>query len=115
VVGAEECSERRGVSGNLAEFFANSPLRESGLKVRRLKQGLARLTCELRICGFLLDTNAVSEWVKPRPNPGVIDWMEMACMRIGFSSASFRWQNFATAWSALAAARRRSRLSGGCR
>jgi len=28
--------------------------------------------------GFLLDTNAVSEWVKPRPNPGVIDWMEMA-------------------------------------
>lgn len=25
---------------------------------------------------FLLDTNAVSEWVKPRPNPGVIRWME---------------------------------------
>ncbi|MGA8686862.1 MAG: type II toxin-antitoxin system VapC family toxin [Candidatus Sulfotelmatobacter sp.] len=25
---------------------------------------------------FLLDTNAVSEWVKPRPNPGLIGWME---------------------------------------
>jgi predicted nucleic acid-binding protein len=25
---------------------------------------------------FLLDTNAVSEWVRPRPNPGVIRWME---------------------------------------
>ena len=24
---------------------------------------------------FLLDTNTVSEWVKPRPNAGVIDWM----------------------------------------
>jgi predicted nucleic acid-binding protein len=27
---------------------------------------------------FLLDTNAVSEWVKPRPNAGVIRWMESA-------------------------------------
>ncbi|HVN17219.1 MAG TPA: type II toxin-antitoxin system VapC family toxin [Dongiaceae bacterium] len=25
---------------------------------------------------FLLDTNAVSEWVKPRPNPGLIRWMD---------------------------------------
>jgi len=25
---------------------------------------------------FLLDTNAVSEWTKPRPNPGLIEWME---------------------------------------
>jgi predicted nucleic acid-binding protein len=25
---------------------------------------------------FLLDTNAVSEWVKPRPNSGLIRWME---------------------------------------
>jgi toxin FitB len=24
---------------------------------------------------FLLDTNAVSEWVKPRPNPGFVGWM----------------------------------------
>jgi toxin FitB len=23
---------------------------------------------------FLLDTNVVSEWVKPRPNAGVVDW-----------------------------------------
>lgn len=27
---------------------------------------------------FLLDTNAVSEWVKPRPNAGLIRWMEAA-------------------------------------
>jgi predicted nucleic acid-binding protein len=27
---------------------------------------------------FLLDTNAVSEWVKPRPNPGLIHWIESA-------------------------------------
>ena len=27
---------------------------------------------------FLLDTNAVSEWVKPRPNPGLIGWMDSA-------------------------------------
>jgi len=27
---------------------------------------------------FLLDTNAVSEWVKPRPNPGLVAWMESA-------------------------------------
>lgn len=24
---------------------------------------------------FLLDTNVVSEWTKPRPNPGVVDWL----------------------------------------
>jgi len=24
---------------------------------------------------FLLDTNVVSEWIKPRPNPGVVDWL----------------------------------------
>jgi toxin FitB len=27
---------------------------------------------------FLLDTNAISEWVKPRPNPGLMSWMETA-------------------------------------
>jgi toxin FitB len=27
---------------------------------------------------FLLDTNVVSEWVKPRPNPGVIEWLASA-------------------------------------
>ena len=25
---------------------------------------------------FLLDTNAVSEWAKPLPNPGLISWLE---------------------------------------
>jgi len=27
---------------------------------------------------FLLDTNVVSEWVKPRPNSGVIEWLASA-------------------------------------
>ena len=27
---------------------------------------------------FLLDTNVVSEWVKPRPDPGVIEWLASA-------------------------------------
>jgi predicted nucleic acid-binding protein len=27
---------------------------------------------------FLLDTNVVSEWVKQRPNPGVIEWLATA-------------------------------------
>jgi toxin FitB len=25
---------------------------------------------------FLLDTNAISEWIKPRPDPGLIAWMD---------------------------------------
>lgn len=24
---------------------------------------------------FLLDTNVISEWMKPRPNPGVVTWL----------------------------------------
>ncbi len=27
---------------------------------------------------FLLDTNVVSEWVKPRPDPGVVEWLAIA-------------------------------------
>lgn len=27
---------------------------------------------------FLLDTNVVSEWMKPRPDPGVVAWLEEA-------------------------------------
>jgi prevent-host-death family protein len=37
VVGAEEWQRKTKRSGNLAEFFAGSPLRGSGLKVRRSK------------------------------------------------------------------------------
>jgi prevent-host-death family protein len=38
VVGAEEWQRKTRRVGNLAEFFAASPLRGSGLKIRRLKQ-----------------------------------------------------------------------------
>jgi prevent-host-death family protein len=37
VVAAEEWERRTRRTGNLAEFFAASPLRKSGLKVRRVK------------------------------------------------------------------------------
>jgi len=37
VVGAEEWERKNKRVGNLAEFFAASPLRQSGLKVRRAK------------------------------------------------------------------------------
>jgi prevent-host-death family protein len=37
LVGAEEWQRKTMRTGNLAEFFAASPLRGSGLKIRRLK------------------------------------------------------------------------------
>jgi prevent-host-death family protein len=37
VVGADEWERKTKRAGNLAEFFARSPLRGSGLKVRRSK------------------------------------------------------------------------------
>ena len=38
VVGVEEWERKTKRSGNLAEFFAASPLRESGLEITRLKE-----------------------------------------------------------------------------
>jgi prevent-host-death family protein len=38
IVAAEEWQRKTKRVGNLAEFFAESPLRASGLKIRRLKQ-----------------------------------------------------------------------------
>ena len=29
----------------------------------------------LRSMNFMLDTNVVSEWTKPRPDSGVVDWL----------------------------------------
>lgn len=42
VVAAEEWERRTRPSGTLADFFAASPLRGSGLKVRRVKDRLRR-------------------------------------------------------------------------
>jgi prevent-host-death family protein len=44
VVGAEEWQQKTKRVGNLAEFFAESPLRASGLKVRRLKGRLRKIS-----------------------------------------------------------------------
>lgn len=58
---------------------------------------------------FLLDTNAVSEWVKPRPNPGVIRWMESADEdRIFLSVISLSELRYGI--ESMAAGARRSRL-----
>jgi prevent-host-death family protein len=43
VVGADEWQRKTKRVGNLAEFFAESPLRESGLKVRRMKDRSRKL------------------------------------------------------------------------
>ena len=58
---------------------------------------------------FLLDTNAVSEWVKPRPNPGLITWMEAADEdRIFISVVSLAELRYGV--ERMATGRRRSRL-----
>ena len=58
---------------------------------------------------FLLDTNAVSEWVKPRPNPGLIGWMESADEdRVFISVVSLAEIRYGV--ERLAAGRRRNRL-----
>jgi predicted nucleic acid-binding protein len=58
---------------------------------------------------FLLDTNAVSEWIKPRPNPGLIAWMESADEdRIFISVVSLAELRYGV--ERLAAGRRRNRL-----
>ena len=28
--------------------------------------------------GWLIDTNIVSEWVKPRPDAGIVSWLDAA-------------------------------------
>ncbi len=43
VVSAEEWERKAHRAGNLAEFFAESPLRGSGLKVHRKKDGPRRV------------------------------------------------------------------------
>lgn len=58
---------------------------------------------------FLLDTNAVSEWVKPRPNPGLIRWMEAADEdRVFLSVISLAELRYGV--ERMAAGARRSRL-----
>jgi toxin FitB len=58
---------------------------------------------------FLLDTNAVSEWVKPRPNPGLIGWTESADEdRVFLSVVSLAELRYGV--ECMAPGRRRSRL-----
>jgi predicted nucleic acid-binding protein len=58
---------------------------------------------------FLLDTNTVSEWVKPRPNFGLMSWMESADEdRIFISVISFAELRYGV--DRMAQGGRRSRL-----
>lgn len=43
VVSAEEWERKTKRHGNLTEFFARSPLRDSGLRIERLKGGLRKI------------------------------------------------------------------------
>jgi prevent-host-death family protein len=43
IVGADEWQRKSARVGNLAEFFASSPLRGSGLRVRRLRSRPAKI------------------------------------------------------------------------
>ena len=43
IVDAKEWQRKTRRVGNLAEFFTESPLRESGLRVRRLKQSSRKI------------------------------------------------------------------------
>jgi len=47
VVSAEEWERKSKRAGNLAEFFAASPLRGSGIEIKRRKDRRERLLCEL--------------------------------------------------------------------
>jgi predicted nucleic acid-binding protein len=58
---------------------------------------------------FLLDTDAISEWVKPRPNPGLLAWMESVDEdRIFLSVISLAELHFGV--ERMPTGRRRSRL-----
>jgi predicted nucleic acid-binding protein len=60
---------------------------------------------------FLLDTNAVSEWSKPQPNAGLMDWMASADEdRIFLSVATIA--EIRHGIERLPASRRRNRLDG---
>lgn len=58
---------------------------------------------------FLLDTNVVSEWVKPRPDPGVARWLEEADEdRVFLSAVTLAELRYGV--ERMASGRRRKRL-----
>ena len=59
---------------------------------------------------FLLDTNLISEWIKPRPNPGVVSWLATADEdRIYISVVTLAELRYGV--ERLAAGQRRKRLN----
>jgi predicted nucleic acid-binding protein len=60
---------------------------------------------------FLLDTNVVSEWIKPRPNPGVVAWIaDMDEDRVFLSVVTLAELRYGV--ERLAPGQRRTRLGG---
>jgi toxin FitB len=104
-VAAEEWQRKTQRVGNLAEFFASSAF------ARLWSQAAApqRPSAQSAAVSFLLDTNTVSEWVKPRPNPGLIRWMESADEDTVFVSV-VTFAELRYGIERLAAGKRRKRL-----
>lgn len=59
---------------HIGGFLCRLPVEGVGAKGAPAKGPTARN----RPVNFLLDTNVVSEWTKPRPNPGVMAWLSHA-------------------------------------
>src|SRR2546421_11897808 len=68
-MGAQD--EARGHFSGVFRYLAVARLGAQG-------QALERQAPLAQLVNFLLDTNVVSEWTKPRPNGGVISWLEEA-------------------------------------
>ncbi len=66
VVSPEEWERKAKRIGNLAEFLAGSPFARIEAEAPA-KQGANQ---KGRSVSYLLDTNVISEWAKPTPNPG---------------------------------------------
>jgi toxin FitB len=83
--------------------------RISAARVRSPHRARERSRSRLGSMTFLLDTNAMSEWVKPRPNVGLVAWLA----EIEEDAASLSVVTLAelrNGFSSLAASRRRERL-----
>ena len=85
VIRAEEFDrlKRRNRKTSLVQFFAESPLVGSGIDPQT-QAGLR--TQGQAVSGFLLDTNVISELVRPRPDPRVVRWMDTTDEELFFLS-----------------------------
>jgi predicted nucleic acid-binding protein len=65
------------------------------------------------VSGFLVDTNVISEFIKPQPDVRVIDWLGTADTRHLFASV-ITYGEIRLGIEDLPSGRRRSELRSGC-